>query len=399
MDLEGIMEKEARYHLGTYQRFPAVFERGEGCYLFDSQGNSYLDLISGISVNLLGYGYLPLVRAIQEEVNNLIHVSNLFYSRPQVELAERLVEKSGFARVFFNNSGAEANEVALKMARFYGHRKHKGRYKYLSFYRSFHGRTFLTLALTGQEKFHQDLDPLPDGILFAPLNHLEEVEQVLDDKVCAIIVEPIQGEGGIYPSSMEFLRGLRQLCDQRDIILIFDEVQCGMGRTGSLFAFEHFGVRPDIVTLAKGLGGGLPLGAVLVNDKIVEITKKGDQGSTFGGNPICARSACVVVDKISEEEFLAEVREKGNYLGERLKQLAKQFSSLITEVRGLGLMWGIDLPSHARWLSQKLGEKRILVNAVSDHTVRFLPPLVIKKEEIDLLVENLEEILASSDWQ
>lgn len=391
---ESIIAKEARYFLGTYQRMPVVFVRGEGVYLFDPEGNAYLDLLSGISVNLLGYGYKPLKEAIHAEVERVIHTSNLFYNVPQAELAERLIYRSGFSRVFFVNSGAEANEVALKMARFYGKRKHKNRYAYVAFRRSFHGRTLLTLGVTGQEKFHKDLDPFPPGIFFGSLNDIESVRRVLSEEVCAIIVEPVQGEGGVYPCTPEFLAELRKICDERDILLIFDEVQCGMGRIGTLFAFQHFGVRPDIVTLAKGLGGGLPIGAVLVNEKIVEITHRGDHGSTFGGNPVAARSACVVVDTVSQEEFLCAVRKKGELLKERLESMWRSFPEKLREVRGLGLMWGLEVPKRAKEVAEKMFLRKVLVNACNEDTIRFLPPLVVSEEDLHRGMDILQEVLA-----
>lgn len=391
---ETIIEKEAQYVLGTYQRMPAVFVRGEGVYLFDAEGNAYLDLLSGISVNLLGYGYKPLQEAICAEVQRVIHTSNLFYNVPQVELAEGLVRHSGFSKVFFVNSGAEANEVALKMARFYGKRKHGRRYAYIAFRRSFHGRTLLTLGLTGQEKFHRDLDPFPPGIFFGDLNDIESVRKVLTEEVCAIIVEPVQGEGGIYPCTPEFLAELRELCDERDIILIFDEIQCGMGRTGMLFAFQYFGVRPDIVTLAKGLGGGLPIGAVLVNEKIVEVTKKGDHGSTFGGNPIAARSACVVLNTVSQGDFLHSVRKKGELFRERLESLRASFPEKVREIRGLGLMWGLEIPGRAKEVAYRMFTRKVLVNACNEDTIRFLPPLVISEADVHRGMDVLQEVLA-----
>ncbi len=387
-----IIEKEARYFLGTYSRLPVVLERGEGCYVFDLEGKRYLDLMAGIAVNILGYSFPPLKSAIKEEVDKLLHASNLYYSVPQVELAERLVKKSGFSQVFLVNSGAEANEVALKMARFYRKRKYGKGYKFISFYRSFHGRTLLTLGLTAQEKFHKDLDPFPPGIEYATLNDLESVEKVLDDEVCAIIVEPVQGEGGIYPCNKEFLLGLRKLCDEKDLVLIFDEVQCGMGRVGKFFAFESFEVRPDIVTLAKGLGGGLPLGAVLVDEEISSSVHRGDQGSTFGGNPVCSRAACVVVDEVSKESFLSTVREKGEYFEEQLKKLASIFP-MVKEVRGRGLMLGFEVPGKAKKITEEMLKEGVLVNACNDDTVRFLPPLIITQEEIDEGVEALKKVL------
>jgi predicted acetylornithine/succinylornithine family transaminase len=395
LNSEYYFEREKKYHLGVYRRSPVVFVSGEGPYLFDLEGEKYLDFLAGIAVNVLGYSFPPLVKAIQEEAAKLLHTSNLFYTLPQIELAERLIKISGLSKAFFVNSGAEANEVAMKVARFYGRRKHKKRFKFISFERSFHGRTLLTLAATGQKKFHQDLEPLPLGIAYAKLNDLQSVLEILDDEVCAIIVEPVQGEGGVYPSSKEFLQGLRELCDREDILLIFDEVQCGMGRTGSFFAFQHFGVKPDLVTLAKGLGGGLPIGCCLLDEKVLPFLHPGDQGSTFGGNPVCARSACVVCDEVSKESFLKKVGEKGDYLKKELEGLQKKYPGLIKEVRGVGLMWGIEIPGRAKEAAQKLFESKVLVNACNDDVVRLLPPLIIEEEHIDLVTSALDKILAT----
>lgn len=393
MNSQDVIAREQKYFLGTYNRFPVVLVGGEGVRIRDLEGREYLDLMAGIAVNILGYAFTPLQEAIKKEVNHLLHTSNLYYNVPQVELAERLVQKSGFSKVFLVNSGAEANEVALKMARFYGRKRYKERYKFISFYRSFHGRTFLTLGLTGQEKFHHYLDPFPEWFSYAHLNDLGSVEKVLDDEVCGIIVEPIQGEGGVYPCTQSFLEDLKALCQERDLILIFDEVQCGMGRTGWFFAFEYFGVRPDIVTMAKGLGGGLPIGAVLVNEKIADITERGEHGSTFGGNPVCSRAACVVIDTVGQKDFLNKVREKGEFFAHELKILQITFPELIKEVRGVGLIQGLDIPGKAKALAQKMFERQVLVNACNDNTVRFLPPLTIGEDDLQLGMEVLREVL------
>jgi len=300
---------------------------------------------------------------------------------------------SGFSRVFFNNSGAEANEVALKMARFYGRRKYGNRYKFITFSKSFHGRTFLTLTTTGQEKFHHDLEPLISGVSYAELNQIDSVMKVIDDETCGIILEPIQGEGGIYCSESSFLHQIRSICEERDIILIFDEVQCGMGRTGKFFAYETYGVKPDIVTLAKGLGGGLPIGAVLVNEKIVNITQKGDQGSTFGGNPVCTRAAQVIVNTIAQPDFLKNVVEKGKYLQQQLLETQQKFSDLIQDVRGVGLMWGMEIPGKAKLIVEKMLTKGVIVNAANDNVLRLLPPLIVSKGEIDEMIKSLNEVL------
>ncbi|MCX6089528.1 MAG: aspartate aminotransferase family protein [Candidatus Atribacteria bacterium] len=393
MNTEEIINSEQEYMLQTYARLPLAIVRGEGCTVYDPEGNAYLDGVAGIAVNLLGYHYQPVIDAVCEQAGELIHASNLYYTVPQVELAKKLVNRSGFSKVFFNNSGAEANEVALKMARFYGRRKYGNRYKFISLSRSFHGRTFMTLAVTAQEKFHHDLEPLASGVRYADLNDLASLCQVLDDEVCGIIVEPVQGEGGVYPAEKEFLEAVRALCDEKDLILIFDEVQCGMGRTGRFFAFETYGVKPDVITLAKGLGGGFPIGAIIVGEKIVSITKKGDQGSTFGGNPVCAKAAGVMVDAVSQPELLAMVRERGEYLKKELHLLRQEFPGVVTDFRGLGLMWGIDIPGKAKKCVELMLHQGILVNAANDDTIRLLPPLIIKESELALIMNGFRKVL------
>ncbi len=393
MNSKQVIQMENDHMLATYARLPIVITTGKGCKVYDPEGKSYLDFVAGIAVNLLGYGYQPLLDAIVEQTQELIHASNLYYTIPQTQLAKDLTLISGFNRVFFNNSGAEANEVALKMARFYGRRKYGNRYKFITFSKSFHGRTFLTLTATGQEKFHHDLEPLISGVSYAELNQIDSVMKVIDDETCGIILEPIQGEGGIYCSESSFLHQIRSICEERDIILIFDEVQCGMGRTGKFFAYETYGVKPDIITLAKGLGGGLPIGAVLVNEKIVNITQKGDQGSTFGGNPVCTRAAQVIVNTIAQPDFLKNVVEKGKYLQQQLLETQQKFSDLIQEVRGVGLMWGMEIPGKAKLIVEKMLTKGVIVNAANDNVLRLLPPLIVSKGEIDEMIKSLNEVL------
>ena len=393
MNSKQVIQMENDHMLATYARLPIVITTGKGCKVYDPEGKSYLDFVAGIAVNLLGYGYQPLLDAIVAQTQELIHASNLYYTIPQTQLAKDLTLISGFSRVFFNNSGAEANEVALKMARFYGRRKYGNRYKFITFSKSFHGRTFLTVTATGQEKFHHDLEPLISGVSYAELNQIDSVMKVIDDETCGIILEPIQGEGGIYCSESSFLHQIRSICEERDIILIFDEVQCGMGRTGKFFAYETYGVKPDIVTLAKGLGGGLPIGAVLVNEKIVSITQKGDQGSTFGGNPVCTRAAQVIVNTIAQPDFLKNVFEKGKYLQQQLLETQQKFSDLIQEVRGVGLMWGMEIPGKAKLIVEKMLTKGVIVNAANDNVLRLLPPLIVSKGEIDEMIKSLNEVL------
>jgi len=394
MTEQEIIALEQKYILQTYTRPPFVIQRGEGCTLYDSQGRAYLDLVSGIAVNALGYGDPELVRAIQQQAARLIHVSNLYHMEPHVRLAQMLCEHSFADRVFFCNSGAEANEGAIKFARKWAKTRFPDqadrKVEIVAFEGGFHGRTIGTLALTPREKYQAPFRPLMPGVRIARFNDLDSAAEAITDDTCAVIVEPIQGEGGIPPAEKEFLRGLRELCDQHQALLIFDEVQCGLGRTGTLWAHEFYGVTPDIMTLAKPLGGGLPIGAVLVTEEVGSVMQPGDHGSTFGANPVACAAAQVVVRRISEPLFLADVRTKGEYLMEQLQEIN---SPHIKEIRGRGLMVGIEMDIPVTPIIQAGYERGLIMVNAGENVLRLVPPLVIKRVDLERAVTEISEIL------
>jgi acetylornithine/N-succinyldiaminopimelate aminotransferase len=388
------IERSTRYFLNTYTRFPAAMVEGSGCRLKDADGREYLDFLSGIAVCSLGHCYPPVVEAVCAQARKLLHVSNLYPTVPQTELAELLVEHSFAERIFLANSGAEANEAAIKLARKYGG---ESRYEIISLEGSFHGRTLATLAATGQTRFHRGFEPLPAGFLIAPFGDIAALEQLIGPRTCAILLEPLQGEGGVRPLDTEYLAAIRRLCDRHDLLLIFDEIQVGMGRTGTLFAYEQLGVVPDLLTLAKALGSGLPLGALLANSRAEAAFGPGDHASTFGGNPVACAAAVVTVQTMLAEGFLAEVREKGAHLAGRLGWLADRHADLVTGVRGLGLIQGLVLRPEAASLGPlvvtRLFEQGVLLNFAGNTALRCLPPLVVSKAEIDTFINVLDLVL------
>ncbi|WP_061215309.1 aspartate aminotransferase family protein [Syntrophomonas wolfei] len=381
MSSQDIMDKGQEYVMNTYGRFPIAPVKGKGCYLWDANGKQYLDFVGGIAVCLLGHCPDILNQTLREQSEQLWHVSNLYWIKPQVELAEKLVQASGMGKAFFCNSGAEANEAAIKLARKYFYRQKEGkRNTIIVFKNSFHGRTLATLTATGQPKYQEGFAPLPPGFVYAEFNQLDTVEALLDDSICAIMLEPIQGEGGIQPADLSFLRGLREICDREGILLIFDEVQCGMGRSGKLLAYQAYGVQPDIVTLAKGLGGGFPIGAMLASEKAAGGFAPGDHASTFGGNPLATALACKVVDTVASQEFLAQVEKIAEYLYEALLSIS---DPRITAVRGRGLMLGIEFNTEVRELVEICMEKGLLLLGAGPKVLRFVPPLVVSEMEIN----------------
>jgi len=378
---QDIMDKGQEYVMNTYGRFPIAPVKGKGCYLWDANGKQYLDFVGGIAVCLLGHCPDILNQTLREQSEQLWHVSNLYWIKPQVELAEKLVQAAGMGKAFFCNSGAEANEAAIKLARKYYYRQKEGkRNTIIVFKNSFHGRTLATLTATGQPKYQEGFAPLPPGFVYAEFNQLDTVEALLDDSICAIMLEPIQGEGGIQPADLSFLRGLREICDREGILLIFDEVQCGMGRSGKLLAYQAYGVQPDIVTLAKGLGGGFPIGAMLASEKAAGGFAPGDHASTFGGNPLATALACKVVDTVASQEFLAQVEKIAEYLYEALLSIS---DPRITAVRGRGLMLGIEFNTEVRELVEICMEKGLLLLGAGPKVLRFVPPLVVSEMEIN----------------
>ncbi len=389
-----VMEQEQEYVAQTYKRAPFVLMHGEGVHLIDADGKPYLDWVAGIAVNALGYGDPELTHAIQRAANNgLIHTGNLYYTAPQVELAKMLVEKTPFAdRVFFTNSGTEANEGAIKFARKVAYEKGLSeKVEVVCFTGAFHGRTMGSLALTPREKYQKPFQPLMPGVVLAEYNHLESAKAAISANTAAVILEPVQGDGGIYPASEDFLRGLRELCDQHDALLIYDEVQCGMGRTGTLWAYEASGVAPDILTAAKPLAGGLPIGAILMTEAVASAMHPGEHGTTFAGGPLVTGAAQVVLNRVSQPEFLAHVREVGTYLLERLSEIN---SPLIKEVRGRGLMVGLELTIDVSKVVEAGYEHGLILVNAGTHVLRFVPPLIVEKQHVDTLVEKLTAILA-----
>lgn len=381
-----IREAEGQFILQTYKRAPIVWERGHGVWLVDSEGTEYLDMAAGIAVNALGYEHPAISEVLAQP--GLIHVSNLYYTRPQVELARQLCEHSFADKVFLCNSGTEANEGALKFARKFG----KDRREIVAFSDSFHGRTMGALACTANPRYRQPFEPLIGGVRFATYNELDSVN--LDGEVAAVIVEPIQGEGGVQPASPEFLQGLRRMCDARDVLLIFDEVQCGLGRTGKLWAHQDYGVEPDIMTLAKPLGGGLPIGAILVNQKVANAVEAGDHGSTFGGGPLVTRVAHSLLTTINQPEFLAAVAEVGQALEALLKRLVQRFEWVL-EARGRGLMWGLGLDEKipvAKLVEAGYQQKLVMLSS-GRNTLRLLPPLILRHKHLEIFEKRLTAAL------
>jgi acetylornithine/N-succinyldiaminopimelate aminotransferase len=384
------------YVFDTYTRIPIMLVEGKGCRVRDSNGQEYLDFIAGLAACTLGHGHAGLAEAIFEQAKKLIHVSNLFHIEPQIQLARLLVENSFADKAFFCNSGAEANEGAIKLARKYFHDKGEPqRYHIITMEGSFHGRTLATLAATGQAKFRQGFEPAVQGFSHAPFGDIEALKKAVSPQTAAILIEPIQGEGGVRVPPSGFLREVRSLCDSNGCLLILDEVQTGIGRTGKLFAYEHSGTRPDVITLAKGIAGGVPMGAILATDEVAKSLGRGTHAATFGGNPLASSAALAVLKTVLSDGFLSEVSQKGLHLRNRLESLAGRHK-LIREVRGVGLMQAIDLTVPGASLSNGLREEGVLVNCTADTVLRFLPPLIVSNEEIDEMTERLDSVLSKA---
>ncbi|MFO7322846.1 MAG: aspartate aminotransferase family protein [Chloroflexota bacterium] len=387
-----IIGLEQEYIVQSYKRPPFVLVRGEGVTVYDAEGKAYLDWVAGIAVNALGYGDPQLTETIQQAATGLIHLSNLYYTAPQAELAALLVERSFADRVFFCNSGAEANEGAIKFARRVAYDSgQQDKVEIVCFSNAFHGRTLGTLTLTPKEKYQAPFRPLLSGVHVGEYNDIASAEALIGPKTAAVIVEPVQGEGGIHVATPEFLRALRDLCDRHQATLIFDEVQCGVGRTGTLWAHEASGVTPDIMTLAKPLAGGLPIGAILATEAVASHIHPGDHGSTFGGGPLITTVAKHVLERVSQPEFLAHVSEVGEYLRERLEEIN---SPLVKEVRGRGLMIGLELTQDVSSIIEAGYEQGLLMVNAGPNVIRFVPPLVVQKEHVDQLVEKLAQIFS-----
>ena len=397
MKTDKVIELDSQYILQTYGRPGFVLERGNGVYLFDLDGNRYLDFVSGLAVNAFGHGDYDVLKAIEEQAGQLMHVSNLYHTLPSTRLARTLVEGSFADRVFFCNSGTEAWEAALKFSRKWGNTVAGGKNRFISMNNSFHGRTIGSLSTTGQPKYHQGFEPLMPGVDFADFNDLASVEALVTDETCAVLVEPIQAEGGIHVGTDEFLQGLRKLCDDKGMLLVFDEIQVGMGRTGSMWAYQQYRVEPDIMTLAKALGGGLPIGATLMKQHVADAIQPGDHAATFGANPVVANVALTVMDKLQADGLLDDIAAKGDHLRNRLEKLQQRWPDQISEIRGRGLIQGAVVTDRAPadYLAA-FRERDILVAPCGTDVVRFLPPLVIEKNQIDEVVDVFDEILRQS---
>lgn len=387
-----IIELTKKYIFNTYSRQPVVLTEGKGCYVRDIEGKKYLDFLGGIAVSILGHSHPAVTRAIRKQAGKLLHVSNLYYITSQTELAQLLVNNCFADRVFFCNSGAESIEGAIKLARKFSNDKFgPGRYRIITMKNSFHGRTLAALTATGQEKFHRGFEPLVDGFDYAEFNNIDSVIDRIDSRTCAIMLEVIQCEGGVNVATMEFLKALRDICHERNILLIFDEVQTGMGRTGKLFAYQHFGVEPDIMTVAKGLANGVPIGALLAKKEIADVLGPGTHASTFGGNPLSTSAAIATLKTLLEKNVLKNCVEMGKYLKRRLEELKGKFN-FIRDVRGMGLIIGIELEMPGKEIIDLARKNGLLINCTSEKVLRLAPPLIVRKKEIDFAVKVLEKI-------
>ncbi len=391
IDEKSIIDQDGKYIMKTYGRLPVVLVKGNGMYVEDINGKKYLDFLAGIAVNNVGHCNPEVVETIKKQAETLMHTSNIYYIVPQVKLAKKLVELSGLDRAFFSNSGAEANEAAIKLARKYGKNNNIGEGEIITMEQSFHGRTLTTITATAKPKYQEGYGPLPRGFKYVPFNDLEALKENITNKTTAIMLEPVQGEGGIYIADKDYLKGVRDLCNDKNIVLIFDEVQCGMGRTGKMFAYEHYNIKPDILTLAKALGAGFPIGATLAKEEVADAFTPGSHGTTFGGNQLACASAYASVNIV--EGLLENTQKMGDYFINKLKNLKDKYP-FIREIRGMGLMIGMELSFNGGDIVKKMLEKGYLINCTSDTVLRFLPPLIVEKEHIDELVDALDEVFS-----
>ena len=392
MNTKELIENEKKYLFQTYNQPAMVLDKGKGMKVWDLEGKEYLDFIGGIAVNSLGYCHPKIVEAIHNQSKKLIHCSNLFYHAPQIILAKKLVELSCGGKVFFGNSGAEVNEGAIKLAVKYFKDQGIDKHKIIYMENSFHGRTIATLAATGKYKYQKDYLALLPEFKQVTFNDLDSVKEAFDEKVAAILVEPIQGEGGINIGTSEFIEGLRKFCDEKGILLIFDEIQCGMGRTGKMFAYQNYNVEPDILTIAKSLGGGMPIGAIIAKDFVASVFKPGDHGTTFGGNPVVCAAAIANLQVLEEENLLAKCKKKEKYFKNKFEELKEKYSEYIKEIRVIGLMIGLEVEKNGPEVVKKCIEEGILMNCTAGNVLRFLPPLIVEEKEIDYLIEILDKI-------
>ncbi len=394
MEISELMQESQAHICQTYNRFNLFLSRGKGCYVWDQKGREYLDFVAGIAVCNLGHCPPELARVLYEQAQQLVHVSNLYYTEPQVTLARALTSNCFADKVFFCNSGAEANEAAIKLARKYSHKRYgPGRHGIITMKDSFHGRTLATLSATGQQKVQEGFEPLLDGFRYVDFNRLESVAEAIDETTCAVLVEPIQGEGGVRIPGPDYLAGVREICSEKDILLIYDEIQVGMGRTGELFSHQHEGVAPDIMTLAKALANGMPIGAMLCIDGVAEAFTHGSHASTFGGTPLVTAVAYETLRRINRDALLERVRNLGEYCKEQLSALREKYS-FIREVRGRGLIAGMELDFPGSEIVLQCQDRGVLINCTAERVLRFLPPLIVTAEEIDRLMEVLDTVFA-----
>ncbi|HWR40803.1 MAG TPA: acetylornithine transaminase [Patescibacteria group bacterium] len=394
MDKQQVFQVDKETYLPVFARYDIVMSHGDGVYAYDNEGKKYIDFLGGIAVNILGHAHPRLVKAIAEQAGRMIHCSNLYYTEAQAQLGQSLVKLSGLGKAFIGNSGAEANEGALKLARKYGKTISADKVEIIAAQHSFHGRTLATLTATGQPKYQKGYEPLPGGFTHVPYNDVAALEAAISSKTCAVLLEPIQGEGGVVVPEAGYLKKVRQLCDTHGALLILDEIQTGMGRTGTMFAYEQSGIQPDVVTLAKGLGGGVPIGAFIATDKAAAAFAAGDHGTTFGGNPLACAAANAVLAIMAEEKLPENARIQGEYLKKQLNVLMAKYPALITEVRGLGLIAGAKLTRPGRDIVNQCLEKGAIINCTAGDVLRFVPPLNITAAHIDEVIDILDSVLA-----
>lgn len=395
MDKKTIIEETEKYYLPVFGRYQMVMELGQGCRVWDNEGNEYVDAFAGIAVNSLGYNHPVLVKAISEQAAKLMHCSNLYYTEIQAKALRVVAEATGMDRIFFANCGAEGNEGAMKLARKYGVSKAPTKYKIISADESFHGRTFDTLAATGHDYYHVGYGPLSPGHVLVPYGDIKALEAQMDDDVCAVLLEPVQGEGGVHVPPDEYLQQVRALCDKHDALLIFDEVQTGVARTGKWFAYMHSGVKPDILTFAKGIGGGFPVAGFAVSERLAHVFKPGDHGGTFGGNPLACAAVYATLTTIKSEGLVDKVAEKGEYFKNELRKLQEKYPDKVTDVRGCGLMLGMEVAGEGKPIVESCLANNVIVNCTAGNVIRIVPPLIISKEEIDIVVAALDKALAA----
>jgi acetylornithine/N-succinyldiaminopimelate aminotransferase len=393
MEMKEYIEKAEKLLMHTYNRYQIVIDKGEGVYLYDTDGKKYLDFAAGIAVFAFGYGNKAYNDALKNQIDKLLHTSNLYYNVPAIEACTKLTKASGMDRVFFTNSGTEAIEGAIKLARkYYCKRKNQADSEIISMNHSFHGRSMGALSVTGQPKYREAFEPLIGGVVFAEYNNLDSVKEKINDKTSAIIMETVQGEGGIYPADPDFLKGVRKLCDENDIVLILDEIQCGMGRTGEMFAYQGYGVKPDIITCAKALGCGVPVGAFAATEKIASAFEPGDHGTTYGGNPFVTAAVSKVFDLFESEKVIEHVKEVSTYLEAKLDELVAKYD-FILERRGKGLMQGLEFNKPVNEYILKAMDQGLIVISAGKNILRFVPPLIITKENVDEMISIMEFIL------